>query len=275
MTALASPSVHTPGAVKGTGGTRRRAARSLPLAVPVVAVAVWQIATYVVDEGALPTPRATAAAFWDGVTEGWLTENLWITLRVVLVAFVLASIAGLAIGLGIGMSRFWSDVLGPPLLWTYSLPKVTIFPVFLLMFGLGDMSRMTFGAFHGFFPLAILVLAGVRATPPVYLRAARSLNLTYWETITRVIVPAALPSILSGLRFCFSLCFLGVVLAEMFGSSQGAGYELVRLITLQKSPEIFALALTLMATALLLNLLIMAVERRATSYSTINGKPTI
>jgi len=234
----------------------------LPLTVPVALVVLWQLASLVIDRSALPTPWQTLLAFGKGITDGWLLDGLGATLRVVLVAFVLAGLAGLAVGLWLGASRFWGDVLDAPLLWTYALPKITIFPVFLLVFGLGDSSRTAFGAFHGFFPMAILVLTGVRAIPPVYLRSARSLGLTRWETVSRVLVPATLPSIFSGLRFCFSLCFLGVVLAEMFGSSEGAGYELVRRISLQQLPEIFALALSLMTVALLVNLVMIAIENR-------------
>jgi NitT/TauT family transport system permease protein len=196
------------------------------------------------------------------MTEGWLLDNLWVTLQVVLQAFILSAALGFATGAWLGMQKFWGEVLGGPLIWIYALPKITIFPVFLLLFGLGDSSRIAFGAFHGYFPLAIITLAGIRAIPPVYLKAARSLNLGWARTVTSVVIPAALPSILSGLRFCFSLTFLGVVLAEMFGSKEGAGYELVRRITLGQLPEIFALALSLMALAQILNWLMMAVEAR-------------
>jgi NitT/TauT family transport system permease protein len=204
------------------------------------------------------------------VTSGWLSYNLWVTVQVVVSAFLLSAVFGLLVGGWLGMRRFWGDVLGGPLVWVYALPKITIFPVFLLIFGLGDGSRVAFGAFHGFFPLALLVLSGIRAVPPVYLRAARSLNLSWWTTATRVVLPATLPSVLSGLRFCFSLCFLGVVLAEMFGSQAGAGYELVRRITLQDLPEIFALALSLMATAFVLNLVMLAVESRYAHRGTVD-----
>ncbi|AUI53754.1 ABC transporter permease [Arthrobacter crystallopoietes] len=273
MTAVMTPQTAT------TPATKSRRLKGLPpgllpVTVPVVLVLIWQLATFFISESSLPTPWQTLQAFSGGITNGWLIENLWVTLQVVFVAFALASISGLAVGLLLGMSGFWGDVLGAPLLWTYSLPKITIFPVFLLLFGLGDTSRMMFGAFHGGFPLAILVLSGVRAIPPVYLRAAKSLNLSKWQVVSRVVVPAALPSIFSGLRFCFSLTFLGVVLAEMFGSSKGAGYELVRRITLQQMPEIFALALSLMSVALLLNLLMIAAERRILPPSTSTNGTT-
>lgn len=259
MTRVANP----PTGVALAARRRVRGTTSLlPLTVPVVLLVLWQLASLVIDRSTLPTPRRTLTAFVHGLTDGWLLDGLGATLAVVIVAFVLAALGGLAVGLWLGSSRFWGDVLDAPLLWTNALPKITIFPAFLLVFGLGESSRTAFGAFHGFFPMAILVLNGVRAIPPVYLRSARSLGLTRWETVSRVLVPAALPSIFSGLRFCFSLCFLGVVLAEMFGSSQGAGYELVHRISLQQLPEIFALALSLMTVALLVNLVMIAIENR-------------
>ncbi|WP_210770701.1 ABC transporter permease [Qaidamihabitans albus] len=267
-TTLSSPAQPPRGRGRKSGKVPRLGPGGAPALVPVVLVVVWQLATFFVSESALPTPLATGRAFVDGVRDGWLTTNLWATLQVVLAAFAIAAAGGLAVGVWLGLQRFWGDVLGAPLLWSYALPKITIFPIFLLIFGLGDASRMAFGAFHGFFPLAILVLGGINAIPRVYLRAARSLHLSRWTTVTRVVFPAALPSVLSGLRFCFSLCFLGVVLAEMFGSSEGAGYELIRRITLRELPEIFALALSLMAISLLLNLLMLTAERRLVSHGT-------
>lgn len=252
---------------------RARAGGSwLPATVPLVVLVVWQIASLSLDRSALPSPWDTAAAVADGIVDGWLVDGIAVTLRAVVMAFVVAALAGLATGLWLGSSRFWGEVLDGPLLWTYALPKITVFPIFLLIWGLGESSRLAFGAFHGFFPLAIVVLTGVRAIPAVYLRSARSLRLSRWDVVRHVLVPAAAPSIFSGLRFCFSLCFLGVVLAEMFGSAEGAGYELVRRITLQQLPEIFAIALSLMAIALIVNLLMMAVERRLPAPSTATGR---
>lgn len=233
-----------------------------PVLVPVVVVIVWQLASLVVSANALATPAQTWSAFVAGMSDGWLTDNLVVTMQVVVEAFLLAAVLGLAVGTWLGMSRFAGDVFAAPLVWVYSLPKVTIFPVFLLVLGLGASSRVAFGAFHGFFPLAIIVIGGIRAVPEVYLKAARSLNLSRWETALRVIAPATAPSVLSGLRFCFSLCFLGVVLAEMFGAQEGAGYELVRRINLHDLPEIFAIALSLMLIALVVNFAMIAVESR-------------
>lgn len=234
----------------------------LPATVPLAVLALWQLASLVVDESALPSPWQAATAFAGGIVDGWLLTGIAVTLRTVMLAFVVAGVAGLATGLWLGSSRFWGAVFERPLVWTYALPKITVFPIFLLVWGLGTSSRLAFGAFHGFFPMAILVMAGVHAIPEVYLRSARALRLTRWELAGRLLIPAALPSIFSGLRFCFSLCFLGVVLAEMFGSAEGAGYELVRRISLQQTPQIFALALSLMAIALIANLLMIALERR-------------
>jgi ABC-type nitrate/sulfonate/bicarbonate transport system permease component len=231
--------------------------------VPIAVLILWQLATLFVSTSAMASPVETWRATIEGITDGWLPTNLWITLRVVLQAFVVASVLGLLAGAWLGMSRFWGDVLSAPVVWLSALPKVTVFPIFLLVLGLGDSSRMAFGAFHGVFPLIIIVFGGIRAIPNVYFRAAASMNLNWWETAVRVVLPAALPSVLSGLRFCFSLCFLGVVLAEMFGSEAGAGYELVHLISLHRLPQIFALALSLMLIALILNFALIALENRA------------
>ena len=257
--------MRAPEALQGAIGSKMRRqslAKLSPLLVPIVVIALWQAATLILPEGAIPTPVETAKSFATGIATGELLNTLWVTLSVVLQAFVIASISGLLVAGWLGMNRFWGDVLGEPLVWLYALPKVVLFPIFLLVFGLGISSRMAFGAVHGFFPLAIFVLAGIRAVPEVYIKVARSLNLGRWNTAFRVILPAILPSVLSGLRFSFSFCFLGVVLAEMFGSKEGAGFELIRLISLHDLPGIFTIALSLMAIAFFINLFLVALESR-------------
>ena len=230
------------------------------LVVPAVALACWWLLAAVIGPVAVADPPATVAAAAEGVREGWLVSSLLETLAATALGFLLATATGLWLGFMLGMSRFWGDVLEGPLLWLYSIPKVTLFPLFLLLLGLGLSSTVLFGAFHGIFPLTLFLMAAIRGIPPVMLQVARVYRLNRRQTFTRIVVPETLPAMVMGIRYCFSLTFLGVILAEMFAARAGAGYELMQAISLNNVARIFAVALTLVLVALVVNMCLLAVQ---------------
>jgi NitT/TauT family transport system permease protein len=236
------------------------------LIVPVILLVVWQLAAMILGGTAMTSPVAAFRAMIEGFTTGWLTPSLAVTLRISATAFLVAAVLGLWVGFLLGLGRFWGKVMEGPLLWVYSIPKVTLFPVFLLFLGLGDRSQIAFGAFHGFFPLVLFVLSGIRAMSPVYVKVGRVYGLGRWKMFTRVVVPDILPSMVTGLRYCFSLTFLGVILGEMFASREGAGHLLVQAIGLHRLDRIFAIALALVLVALAVNSLFLLVQRKVAAH---------
>jgi NitT/TauT family transport system permease protein len=154
-------------------------------------------------------------------------------------------------------------VLEAPLLWLYAIPKIILFPIFLLLLGLTFKSRVAFAVAHGFIPLALFTIGGVRSVKPVHFKVAKAYRLSWLRTVTRIVVPSALPAITVGLRYCFSLCFLGLVVAEMFASKEGTGYVLVQAINLHLVSRLFAIATVLAVIALLINMAMLQVEHFA------------
>jgi len=230
------------------------------LIVPAVLVALWFLLAAVVGPVAVADPPAALATAAEGLTDGWLLTALLETLAATALGFVIATAAGLWLGFTLGLSRFWGDVLEGPLLWLYSIPKVTLFPLFLLFLGLGLSSTVLFGAFHGVFPLTLFLMAAIRGIPPVFLQVGRVYRLNRRQVFTRIVVPETLPAMVMGIRYCFSLTFLGVILAEMFAARSGAGYELMQAISLNDVARIFAVALTLVVVALLVNVGLLMVQ---------------
>lgn len=268
----ASPSEAGAAEIRTGARTRLVLRRAELLVVPALALLGWQVAAFVIGSVAVASPAATVRAAVDGIAEGWLTTALLHTVQATFVATAVAGAAGLWLGFALGMSRYWGRVFADPLLWVYSIPKVTLFPVFLLALGLTMNAEVAFGAFHGVFPLALFLLNAIRATPPVYFKVARVYRLGRWKTFTRVIVPETTPSMVTGLRYCFSLTFLGVILAEMFAARAGAGYELVQAISLHRVPRIFAIALVLMLVALAVNGLFLAWQHRVGRHRDTTGE---
>jgi NitT/TauT family transport system permease protein len=175
---------------------------------------------------------------------------------------VIALIGGLALGLALGANRLAGQVGEPILSSLYSVPKITLYPVILLVFGLGISAKVAFGALHGIFPVALFTIGALKNTSPALIKTARVLRLTSLETARTVLLPAALPEIVTGLRIGFSTTLLGTLIGELFASDQGLGFILIRAMEAHKVLDIMALTLLLFAFAAIANMLLLAVERR-------------
>ena len=183
-------------------------------------------------------------------------------LSAVLAALFISAVGGLTLGLVLGARRFAGEVAEPLLVAFYALPKVTLYPLVLLCFGLGLSAKVAFGAMHGLVPVALFAMGAVRALPPVLLRTARVLRLSPWATVRGVVVPAILPEIATGLRVGTSLTLLGVLIGEMFASQRGLGFLITNAIGLNDTATILAVTLLVSAAAVGANTGLLAVERR-------------
>ncbi len=164
----------------------------------IVLLLAWQALHQVVGATALPGPVPTLAYLAKLVPSERFAENAWATLVCFFYALMLSYGIGLAIGVWMGIHRMSGAVGEPILISLYTLPKVTLYPVVLLIFGLSLSGRVTFGAMHGVLPVALLTMTAIRNIPPVYLKSARTLQLSRWQTILTVLFPATLPEVIAG-----------------------------------------------------------------------------
>jgi NitT/TauT family transport system permease protein len=232
------------------------------LIIAAVMLALWQILHQIAGATALPAPVPTMAYLVHMVPTARFAENAAATLKAFGLALVLAYGVGVAVGVWMGAHRLSGAVGEPILVVVYSLPKITLYPVVLLIFGLGISGKVAFGAMHGILPVALLTMGAIRAIPPVYLRAARALHLSPWQTIATVLVPAALPEVFTGLRIGFTVTLLGVLLGEMFASKLGLGSMIMTDMSLAQSEDMVTVALILFAFAAVANALLLWIEHR-------------
>jgi NitT/TauT family transport system permease protein len=233
------------------------------LAFPLALIALWQVVGMLAGDFYVATPVQAVDAVADGVSGGWFFNSLGATLAATAIGFLIAAVAGLWIGVTLGLVRFWGKVFEPITLSVYSIPKVTLFPIFLTVFGFGLYSKIAFGMFHGIFPIVIIAMSATREVSPVHLKVAQSLRLSRTDTFRQVIFPSIYPSLLTGLRLGFSLTLLGVVLGEMFASREGFGYELVEAITLHDMPRMYGIIAVLVVIAFVVNALFLRWEHAA------------
>jgi NitT/TauT family transport system permease protein len=223
---------------------------------------VWQLATWFLGPLVLPSPVRTLHQLWVEVSAPDFGENLAETSLAFFWALLIAVVAGTVLGLVLGARRLAGDVTEPILIALYSIPKISLYPVILLMFGLGISAKIAFGVIHGIIPIIIFTMTAVRNIPPVYLKSVRSHRLTPWQGAVHVLIPAAIPEIVAGLRIGFSLTLLGTLLGEMFASQRGIGHLLMLAIEHNRAPTIVALALMLFVFASLVSLGLLQWDKR-------------
>jgi NitT/TauT family transport system permease protein len=230
--------------------------------IVLLMLAVWQ-ALYAYAGAVALTPPWTTAVY---AVDLMGSPNFWGHLRATLSAFawsvLIAGVLGIAMGLWLGAFRFAGDVAEPMLAALYTIPKVTLYPVILLLFGLGPSAKIAFGVIHGMVPVVLFTLGAVKNIRPVLLRSARVMRLSPMQTARFVLVPAVLPEITSGLRIGFSLCLLGVLIGEMFASQRGIGFLIINGINSHNVKLTTAVTLIVVVFAVAANSALLVVDRR-------------
>jgi NitT/TauT family transport system permease protein len=232
------------------------------VALIVTLLTVWQLLSMAVGAYVVSPPLKTilravellgSSAFWVNAASTGIAFGL---------ACAIAIAGGVVIGLWLGLWRFAGDVADPILGTLYSIPKITLYPIILLVFGLSLSAKVAFGAIHGIFPIAIFTMNALRNVAPVYAKTARTLRLSSTATLITIMVPAALPEILTGIRVGFAVTLLGTLIAELFASTSGIGFALIRATDVHDVVDILALTLLLFVFAATVNALLHFVERR-------------
>jgi NitT/TauT family transport system permease protein len=228
----------------------------------VLLLAGWQLLYLAVGDVALRSPAATAQNLKTLLEDARFLPHVRETTLAFGQGFAIAVVIGLLIGVPLGAARFAGEVAEPILVALYSIPKVTLYPVILLIFGIGMPAKVAFGAIHGIVPISIFAMNAVRNINPTHLRTARVLRLSPMSLFANVLLPATLPEIVTGIRVGFSLALIGTLLGEMFGSQHGLGHLLMQAMSLHNIERILALTLLIVVFAAGVNALLLALDRR-------------
>lgn len=170
-----------------------------------------------------PAPSAVGLALADSVANGALLQHLGATVLRIVAGLAVGGSAGLLLGLAMGTSRGVRTVLDPIVAAIHPMPKLALFPLFIVMLGIGEQSKIASVSVGAFFPMALNTMAGVRAISPVHLELARNYGATRWLLFRRVLLPGSVPMILTGLRLAANVAFHGTIGVEMVGARTGLG----------------------------------------------------
>ena len=242
-------------------GEARRPLRNTLVLIAALLL-LWEAAYLVVGDVALRSPLQTIRFTVALVRTDLFQEAVTNTLGAFALALVIAVCLGLAIGFSLGLNRLSADAMEPMLVALYSIPKITLYPIILLAFGLGMSAKVAFGAIHGIIPIALFTLGAVRGVKPILLKTGRVLKLEPPAMVRSILFPAAVPEIFTGLRVGFSLTLIGTVLGEMFAAQHGLGYLLMNAIGLYNVDVIMSVTFLLVVFAAGVNGILLAVDRR-------------
>jgi len=196
------------------------------VAVLAAFFAVWatMAATLPVPSYVLPPPTAVVAALGEMVTKGILPTYVAESLRRIVLAALVGLVAGVPIGLLLGMSRRVAEFFYPLLNFFQSVSGIAWLPLFLVWFGFSERTILIAVNYTLLFPVIFNAMLGVRSVPPLYVNALRTLGASRWRIVRDVIVPGALPSIATGLRLGLAYGWRALIAAEMLVAANGLGF---------------------------------------------------
>ena len=206
--------------------SRQAKDRILAIMSPLALLALWEITAQVglLDTRFFPAPTRIASQFVELVQSGELLVNTWVSLQRLFFGFLLGGIPALVLGLIMGLYRPIRAAIDPLIAATYPIPKSAVLPLILLIFGLGEMSKIVMEAIGVFFPVAINTIAGVLEIDKIYHDVSKNFGASRWQVFRTVALPGAMPLIMTGVKLGIGLGLILIAIAEMVGAKSGIGY---------------------------------------------------
>lgn len=205
--------------------------------VPLALLAVWQLAATLgwVDEYILPAPTVVFTTFIDLLASGELLRDVGISALRVAQGFALAAVAGLGLGLAMGLSKKFNAASDFLLKILKPIPPIAWIPLAILWLGLGEAAKVFIIFIGAVFPILFNTLDAIRQTDGRYVDLARVLELKRGAFVQKIILPGALPQIMTGLRIGITIAWMCVVAAELIAASSGVGYLIMQARALAQS----------------------------------------
>jgi NitT/TauT family transport system permease protein len=235
------------------------------LAAFVFAIVAWKVVVVLsgLPPFILPPPETVAARLVEAILEGTIAPHLGATAVEILLGFTVGAGLAVMIGYALARSSLVERLLSPYLVAAQAVPILALAPLLALWFGPGLLGKVVICSLIVFFPVAVATMVGFRTVEAGLLELARSLRATRWQILTTLEIPAALPSILGGLRVGVTLAVVGAIVGEWAGAERGLGV-LVNLArgSLFDIPLMFAALVTIAALGIALYVLVVLAERR-------------
>ncbi|MEK3900817.1 ABC transporter permease [Paenibacillus sp. FSL R7-0179] len=233
-------------------------------AIPAAVLAIWQLGgnTGWISPEFLPAPLTILSAFADLAVKGELIHHLGVSIGRAGLGFLIGGILGLLLGTLTGLFRSAAYLLDPSIQILRLVPHLAIAPLIILWFGFGEISKVVIIMSGSFFPLYVNTFMGIRGVDNKLFEVARVLGFSPLQKLRRLILPAALPGILLGLRLSMAVAWIGLVVAELIGSQSGVGFLINEAKQNSNTAVIFVGILIFAVVGKLIDSLFRIIERR-------------
>lgn len=243
----------------------------------IAAVLLWQImADYgIINVLLLSSPLGAGTHLWliligrSDVTDFY--SSLYVTLIEITLAYAVIVTLGVPLGISLGLNRFLGMTFDPLIIAFFSIPNIVLYPIMFLIFGLGIASKIIYAVVVASFVVIQNSTAGTKQIRPEFVQLGASLGFTKPEMLRKILIPAALPSIVTGLKLGLGLTIIGVIAGEMIASTTGLGHLIIDSFSLLRINDLFAIIFVILAIATLANLALTYVENRVHSYRGIGN----
>jgi NitT/TauT family transport system permease protein len=242
--------------------------------VIIVFLALWESAPRLglVNITFFPPLSEVLSAWWQLLISGDLTDHLVASLTRSFAGFFLAILVSIPLGLAIGWWKPVAQYLNPLLETFRNTAALAILPVFILLLGLGETSKIAIVFYACIFPLLLNTISGVRNVDPLLIKSARSMGLSPVSLFRKVIIPASVPTIFVGIRQAGAGSILVLVAAEMVGAKSGLGYLVQYTQFSFQIPEMYAGIITISIIGLIINYLLVLAEKKLTAWKQTYGE---
>jgi len=243
---------------------------SLTLLGPVLLILFWWLAAEAnwVNERLLPGPWSTFGSLWDNLISGSMFKDAYATLKLTLWAFGIAAVLGIPLGIILGASRKLYQSVEFVIDFFRSTPATAMFPLFLLIFGIDDTSKVSVAAFAAWLVLIFNVAYGAMNARKTRILAAKVMGASQWRIFRDIIFFESLPQTFVGLRMAISIDLVVIIVAEMFiGSSDGMGHRIIDAQQVYDLTDMYASILVTGVIGYGLNLLFLGIERWLVHWS--------
>lgn len=200
--------------------------RLINIASPILLLLVWELAAQfkMIDVRFFPAPSTILRTLFKLAGSGLLWDNTWASLQRLFWGTVFGGVPALALGIAMGLYRPLRAAVDPLISATYPVPKSAILPLILLIFGLGEASKVVMVAIGVFYPVCINAVAGVLEINRIYLDVGKNFKASRWQVFRTIALPGALPFIMSGIKLGIGMGLILIAIAEMIGAKSGLGY---------------------------------------------------
>ena len=217
-------------------------------------------------------PLKVLGRIWDWFSSGEIYRHLWVTLVETMLAFLIGTVLGVGGGIWLALSPMAAAILDPYIKALNAMPRIILAPIFVVWFGLGMASKIALGVTLVFFIVFFNVYQGVREVSPVVLANARMLGASPRQLLRFVYMPSAMSWVFASLHNSVGLAFVGAVVGEYLGSSEGVGYLILQAEGVFDINSVFAGIVVLTAFALVLDTLVTLAEQRLMVWQPRSGE---